>query len=84
MRFHTTLALHRKTATGIEVPPDVMAALGSGKRPKVMVTINGYSYRTSVGSMGGLSLIPVSAEVRGKAGVQAGDALDVDVVLADT
>ena len=30
--------------------------------------------------MGGLSLIPVSAEVRAKAGVAAGDEVDVDVV----
>jgi len=80
MRFHATIALHGKTATGIEVPADVLAAFGAGKRPKVKVTINGYSYPSSVGSMGGLSLIPVSAEVRAKAGVAAGDEVDVDVV----
>lgn len=81
MRFHATLALHGKSATGIEVPSDVLSALDSGKRPKVKVTINSYSYATSIGSMGGLSLIPVSADVRAKAGVAAGDHLDVDVVL---
>ena len=80
MRFHATIALHGKSATGIEVPADVLAAFGAGKRPKVKVTINGYSYPSSVGSMGGLSLIPVSAEVRAKAGVAAGDEVDVDVV----
>jgi hypothetical protein len=80
MRFRATIALHGKTATGIEVPADVMAALGSGKRPKVMVTINGYSYPSSVGTMGGVSLIPVSAGVRDKAGVAAGDEADIDVV----
>ena len=80
MRFHATIALHGKAATGIEVPADVLAAFGAGKRPKVKVTINGYSYPSSVGSMGGLSLIPVSAEVRAKAGVAAGDEVDVDVV----
>jgi hypothetical protein len=80
MRFHATIALHGKAATGIEVPADVMAALGAGKRPKVKVTINGFSYPSTVGSMGGLSLIPISADVRAKAGVAAGDAVDVDVV----
>ena len=81
MRFQATILLDGKTATGIEVPADVMAALGPGKRPRVRVTINGYSYPSTVGSMGGRSLIPVSAEVRAKAGVAAGDQVDVDVVV---
>ncbi|MGH3250163.1 MAG: YdeI/OmpD-associated family protein [Trebonia sp.] len=83
MRFRATIALHGKTATGIEVPADVLAALGPGKRPKVTVTINDYSYPSSVGTMGGVPLIPVSAEVRAKAGVAAGDEADIEVV-ADT
>lgn len=83
MRFHATIRLDGKTATGIEVPADVMAALGPGKRPKVQVTINGHTYPSTVGSMGGRSLIPVSAEVRTKAGVAAGDEVEVDVT-ADT
>lgn len=81
MRFHSVIRLDGKTATGIEVPADVLAALGPGKRPRVQVTINGYTYPSTVGSMGGRSLIPVSADVRGKAGVAAGDEVDVDVVL---
>ena len=80
MRLHATVQLHGTTATGIEIPADVLAALGGGKRPKVTVTINGYSYPSSVGSMGGRSLIPLSAEVREKAGVAAGDDVDVDIV----
>ncbi len=84
MRFHATIELNGKTATGIEVPADVLAALGPGKRPSIRVTINGYSYPSTVGSMGGRSLIPVSAEVRSKAGVSAGDEVDVDVVADDT
>jgi bacteriocin resistance YdeI/OmpD-like protein/uncharacterized protein DUF1905 len=80
MRFHATIALHGKSATGIEVPADVVAALGQGKRPKVTVTINGYSYPSTVGVMGGVSLVPVSADVRAKAGVAAGDEVDVDLI----
>jgi hypothetical protein len=80
MRFHATIELNGKTATGIEVPADVLAALGPGKRPSVQVTINGFSYPSTVGSMGGRSLIPVSAEVRSQTGVSAGDDVDVDVV----
>lgn len=84
MRFHATIELNGKTATGIEVPAEVLAALGPGKRPSVRVTINGYSYPSTVGSMGGRSLIPVSAEVRGRASVSAGDEVDVDVVADDS
>src|SRR5258708_20865261 len=64
MRFHATIRLDGKTATGIEVPADVLAALGPGKRPKVQVTINGYTYPSTVAPMGGRSLIPVTAEAR--------------------
>ena len=80
MRFHATIRLDGKTATGIEVPPDVLDGLGGGKRPKVTVTINGFSYPSTVGSMGGRSLIPVSADVRAKAGVAAGDDVEIEVV----
>jgi hypothetical protein len=80
MRFHATVRLDGKTATGVEVPAEVLDGLGGGKRPKNVVTINGFSYPSSVGSMGGRSLIPVSAEVRTKAGIAAGDEIDVEVV----
>lgn len=81
MRFRATVELNGKTATGIEVPDEVLASLGDSARPAVVVTINGYSYRTTIGRMGGRSLISVSAEVRGASGVAAGDSVDVDVVL---
>ena len=58
-----------------------MSALDSGKRPKVRVTIKGYTYRSSVASMGGRFLVGVSAEVRNHAGVAAGDEVDVDIAL---
>ncbi len=81
MRFRTTLELGGKTATGIRVPEDVVTALGAGKRPAVKVTINGYTYRSTVAPMGGVSMLPVSAEVRANAGVAAGDELEVEVAL---
>ena len=79
MRFHATLELAGKTATGIEVPPAVIEGLGTTKKPAVVVTLNGFVYRTTVGVMGGRFLIPVSAEIRRGAGVAAGDELDVEV-----
>ncbi len=90
MRFHTTIRLDGKTATGIEVPADVLASLGSGKRPKVQVTLNGYTYASTVGSMGGRSLIPVRnpgpphQQSRGRAVSGGADGLAATVVRAST
>jgi hypothetical protein len=83
MRFSATVLASGKTATGLEVPPEVVEELGGGKRAKVAVTLRGYTYRTSVAVMGGRYLIPVSAEVRAAAGVAAGDELEVEAVLDD-
>jgi hypothetical protein len=79
MRFRATVELGGKTATGIEVPDDVVAALGSGNRPPVTVTVGGHSYRTTVARMGGRFLVPLSAENRSAAGVAAGDQVEVDI-----
>jgi hypothetical protein len=81
MRFRTTLLQTSGTATGFEVPPDIVAALGSGKRPPVTVTINGHTYRNTVAVMGGVFMIGVSAEHRAAAGVSGGDEIDVDLEL---
>jgi hypothetical protein len=81
MRFTTTIELHGKTATGMAVPPEVVDALGGGKKPAVSVTVAGYTYRSSIASMGGRFLIPLSAERRAAAGVGAGDEVEVDVEL---
>jgi hypothetical protein len=81
MRFRTTVELGGKTATGMRVPPEVVAGLGAGKKPAVRVTIGGHSYRSTIASRGGVYLLPVSAENRAAAGVVAGDEVDVDVEL---
>ena len=79
MRFRATVELGGKTATGIEVPAEVVEALDRGKRPPVSVTVNGHTYRTTVAPMGGRFLIPLSAENREGAGVAAGDEVDVEI-----
>ena len=81
MRFRTTIQQSGKTATGIQVPDEVVEALGSGRRPAVKVTINGYTYRNTVAVMGGVYMVGVSAEHRAGAGVAGGDEVDVDVEL---
>jgi hypothetical protein len=77
MRFTGTIELGGKTATGVEVPADVVDGLGAGKRPKVVATLAGHTFRTSVASMGGRFMLPISAETRGAAGVEAGDPVDI-------
>jgi hypothetical protein len=81
MRFRTVILRGDKTATGIRVPDDVVAALGAGKRPKVTVTINGYTYRSSIAVIGGDYMVGISAENRAGAGVAGGDEIDVDIEL---
>jgi hypothetical protein len=81
MRFHATIEQSGKTATGIRIPDEVVEALGSGKRPAVRVTINGYTYRNTVAVMGGVYMVGVSAEHRAGSGVAGGDEVDVDIAL---
>jgi hypothetical protein len=81
MKFHSMLELGGKTATGIEVPAEIVESLGAGKRPAVRVTLGSYTYRSTIASMGGKFMLPVSAEVREQAGVAAGDEVDVEIAL---
>jgi len=68
-------------ATGLRVPAEVIAELGAGKRPKVTVSLNGYTYRNTVAAYGDLFMLPLSAEHRAAAGVQAGDQVEVTIAL---
>src|SRR2546427_12656084 len=81
MKFRAKILLAGKTATGIRVPTQVLESLGPSKRPPVRVTINGYTYRSSVASLGGAYIIGISAEVREQARVAAGDQAEVNVEL---
>jgi Bacteriocin-protection, YdeI or OmpD-Associated/Domain of unknown function (DUF1905) len=81
MRFRAAILTAGKTATGIPVPDEVIASLNAGKRPALSVTINGYTYRTTVGFVDGRTMIPLSAENRAGAGVAGGDEVDVEVEL---
>jgi hypothetical protein len=84
MKFRTELLNAGKTATGFEVPPEVVTALGSTKRPPVRVTLNGtYTYRNTVAVMGGVYMIGVSAEHRAGSGVAGGEMIDVELELDD-
>jgi hypothetical protein len=82
MRFRTTLQLEGKTATGFQVPPDVVAALAGGKkRSAVTVTINGYTYRSTIAAYGEIFMLPFAGEHRVATGLGAGDEMEVDLAL---
>jgi hypothetical protein len=82
IQFRTELLQSGGNTTGIVVPDDVVTALGAGTRPAVTVTINGtFTYRSTIASMSGQFMIPVSAERREAAGIAGGDTIDVTLEL---
>jgi hypothetical protein len=66
------------------VPDEVIGQLAAGKRPSVLVNVNGYEYRNTVGVMGGRHMISISAAVRGATGLKGGDPIRVTLTVADT
>ena len=81
MRFRTKIEQGDKTATGIRIPPEVVEALGKGKRPPVRITIGDYTYRSTVAVVGGAYMVGLSAEHRAGSGVGGGDEVDVEIAL---
>jgi Domain of unknown function (DUF1905)/Bacteriocin-protection, YdeI or OmpD-Associated len=68
-------------ATGIHVPAEAVAALGTQKRPKVKVSVNGYTYRSTVAPYGNVFMLPLNQEHRAAAGVEAGEEVEVTLEL---
>lgn len=81
MIFRTTLLSTGKTAAGIVVPPEIVDALDAGRRPRVRVTINNHTYRSTIAVRGGQYLLGVSAENRHAARIQPGDEIQIELSL---
>jgi hypothetical protein len=64
---------------GLEVPPEVVEALGAGKRPRVIITVNGHSWRSRVAIMRGRYLLGLSNANRKGAGVVTGDEVEIEL-----
>ena len=79
--FEGVLRLAGKTATGIDVPDELVAALGGGRQPLVRVKLGEHEYRSRLGVRGGVHKLPVSAKHRAAAGVAAGDTVAVTLAL---
>jgi Bacteriocin-protection, YdeI or OmpD-Associated/Domain of unknown function (DUF1905) len=82
VEFDTTVSATGRN-TGIVVPDALIEQLGAGRRPAVIVDLNGYKYRNTVGVMKGRHMISISAAVRGETGLQAGDPIHVKLTVAE-
>jgi hypothetical protein len=66
---------------GFRIPDETVDALGGGKRPKVVVTVNGFTYRSSIARMGDEYLLGMSQDRRTEAGTEPGTVYDVELAL---
>ncbi|MFF3411179.1 YdeI/OmpD-associated family protein [Streptomyces sp. NPDC002742] len=66
---------------GLEVPPEVVAALDGGARPPVTITVNGHSWKSRVAILRGRHLLGLSNANRQAAGVEIGEEAEVELEL---
>jgi hypothetical protein len=81
MKFRTTILQTGKTTTGLVVPDAVVEGLGAGRKPPVRVTIDGYSYRSTLATVDGRPMVGLNAEHRAASGLSGGQEVEVDIVL---
>jgi len=80
-KFTTTVKTAGKTAAGIVVPPEIVEALGSGRNPKVKVSVNGYTFQGTVQVSNGQFMLSFSSDKREASGVKGGDQVEVTLEL---
>lgn len=78
MKFKTTI-FQKGNNLGIEVPETIIQQLGAGKKPPVVVVIKNYTYKSTVGVMGGTFLIPFSSEHRKHIELNGGEIFEVSI-----
>jgi Bacteriocin-protection, YdeI or OmpD-Associated/Domain of unknown function (DUF1905) len=69
------------TGTFLRVPADIVANLGTRRRPPVRVTVGGHTFRSTIAVYGDDFYVPLKAANRDAAGVGAGDVVDVTIEL---
>jgi len=80
MRF-TPVVEAPEPMKGLEVPSEVVEALGAGKRPPIIITINGHAWRSRIAIMRGRNLVGFSNANRKAAGIATGDHVEVELEL---
>lgn len=79
--FRTVLEATGGNNVGIVVPEEIVLGFERGKRVPVIVTIDdAYTYKTTIGVMGGRYLVSFNAETRKNTGRGAGDEVEVELV----
>lgn len=81
MKLRLVLVGHGGNTAGFEIPDAAVEELGGGRRPKVVATVAGHTWRSSIANMGGTFMLGMSQAERKAAGVEAGQTLDLEVVL---
>lgn len=81
--FDTTLSAFGNN-TGIEVPDEIITELNAGKRPALLVKVNGYEYQNTPGIMNGKTMLSFSSEHRQNTGLAGGDKIHVELAVSST
>lgn len=83
MKFTAEIFTGGGQTAGFWIPDDVMKSLGDKKRIPVRVTLNGYTYLSTIASYEGKQAVGISIENRENAGVKIGDTLEIDISFDD-
>ena len=79
MTTFTTTLVQSGNNVGIDVPEEIVRGFGAGKRVPITITINGYSYGSTIAVMGGKYLVGVAGVHRAAAGVAGGEEHEVTI-----
>ncbi|MFN2445606.1 MAG: YdeI/OmpD-associated family protein [Vicinamibacterales bacterium] len=79
-RRYTAKILSDGSMCAIPVPFDPKEVFGKIRAP-VKVTVNGYTYRSTIAAMGGPPCIPLRKSHREAAGVEGGETIEVQLEL---
>jgi hypothetical protein len=79
-KTYRTTVFREGSVCYIPVPFDPKPVFGKVRAP-VVVTVNGYSYRSTIAAMGGPCCIPLRKSNREAAGLEGGETLDITLTL---
>ena len=80
MKFKTKI-IQSGNNTGISVPEKIIESFKAGKKPPVKITLNNYTYRSTVAVFGGKYMVSLSSEHRKNAKVSGGEEAEVTIEL---
>lgn len=81
MQFTSQLTVVEADNAGIQVPQEIVTLLGGGSHPKVTITLNGFTYRSSVAKMGDSFWIPCSKARRAEGKLEVDVPYEIEIEL---